>query len=297
MADAPLILTFPEYHEQARLLAQASGLDYAEVKLHYFPDGECKLVLPEQLPNKVIFCRSLHEPNNKLVELILAVGSARGRGVDKVILVAPYLCYMRQDKAFTAGEVVSQHIIGHLLADLFDAVLTVDAHLHRIEHLEQAIPIPLAINLTATQPMAAFLATELDNPLLLGPDSESRQWVAAIADSANLDYVVASKERFGDRDVRVTLPATTYQRRNVVLVDDVASTGKTLLAVAEQLQTHQPASVSVLVDHALFVNDSIEQLRQAGVDNIWSCDSIPHSTNRISLAQMLSQSLKEILSS
>lgn len=297
MTNAPLVLSFPDYSDQAAVIAQKCGLACISVQPHYFPDGECKLVLPEQLPDTVIFCRSLHEPNNKLLELILAVGSAREYGVERVILVAPYLCYMRQDKAFTPGEVVSQQIIGHLLADLFDAVITVDAHLHRIERLEQAIPIPLAINLTATHPMADFLKAELENPLLLGPDSESKQWVSAIAEKDHLDYAVASKQRFGDRDVRVTLPQINYQGRHIVLVDDVASTGKTLLAVAEQLQTHQPASVSVLVNHALFVNDSIQQLRDAGVDNIWSCDSIPHPTNRISLAQLLSQSLKGVLSS
>lgn len=297
MTDRTVILSFMDYREQAKKLADISGLDYAEIAIHRFPDGESKLLLPEKLPSKVIFCRSLNDPNSKLIELFLAAGSARDNGVDTLVLVAPYLCYMRQDKAFHPGEVVSQKIVGKLLAQTFDVVITVDAHLHRIHELSEAIPINHAVNLTATEPMAEFLQTALSNPLLLGPDSESEQWVAAIAAKKGLDYAVASKQRLGDRDVLVELPDTNYEQRDIVLVDDVASTGKTLLAVTEKLKQHSPASISVLVNHAMFVNDAIEQLQRAGVSHIWSCDSIPHTTNRISLAPLLYESLKQFVDS
>lgn len=295
MTDSALLLAFSDYLEPARRLAEACGLDLAEIALHRFPDGESKLQLPASLPPTVILCRSLHDPNHKLVELLLAAQSARANGAEQVMLVAPYLCYMRQDKAFHPGEVVSQTIIGQFLAELFDVVITVDAHLHRIQTLSEAIPIAHAINLTATEPMAAFIQQHIDNPLLIGPDQESSQWVGAIAESAGLDFVVANKERFGDRDVRISLPEAHYQDRHIVLVDDVASTGKTLLAVAEQLQARSVASVDVMVNHALFVNDSVKQLQAAGVSHIWSCDSIPHDSNQIRLSNLLADCLQQFL--
>jgi len=291
-----VILGFSEYREPAIRLARAARLPYAEVDIHTFPDGESRLLLPENMPSRVAFCRSLDHPNGKLLELILAAASAREQGVEHCTLVAPYLCYMRQDKAFMPGEVVSQRIIGKLIADYFTEVLTVDAHLHRIAHLSEAIPAGVAMNLKATQPMAHFLATQFDNPLLFGPDQESEQWVAAIAAHEKLDYVVASKQRFGDKDVVVKLPSAQYQGRDIVLLDDVASTGRTLEVAARELESHAPASISVLVTHALFVGDAQQRLAAAGVENIWSCDSISHQSNAVHLDEILGNSLASIFS-
>ena len=291
-----LLLGFAEYREPATRLARAARLPYAEVHIHTFPDGESRLLLPEKLPSRVAFCRSLDHPNGKLLELILAAASAREQGVEHCTLVAPYLCYMRQDKAFTPGEVVSQRIIGKLIADYFTEVLTVDAHLHRISHLSEAIPAGVAMNLKATQPIAHFLAARLDNPLLVGPDQESDQWVAAIAAYEELDYVVASKQRFGDKDVVVKLPPAAYQGRDIVLLDDVASTGITLEVAAREIASHAPVSISVLVTHALFVGDAQQRLAAAGVKNIWSCDSISHQSNAVHLDEILGNALALIFS-
>ncbi|HHH38990.1 MAG TPA: ribose-phosphate diphosphokinase [Sedimenticola sp.] len=295
MGETVQLLGFPEYRGQAEALADRLGLARGEVQIHHFPDGESRLRLPERLPATVVLCRSLYDPNPKLVELLLAAAGARELGAERCFLVAPYLCYMRQDKAFHPGEVVSQRIVGRLLASHFDGVVTVDPHLHRVHRLSDAIPVPRALSLTATGPMGHFLADRVQDPLLLGPDEESAQWVAAIAGHRGLDYRVAKKQRLGDREVRVTLPAGAYGGRNVVLVDDVASTGRTLEAAARALQPHAPASVSALVTHALFLGDALDRLRSAGVTAVWSCDTIPHGSNAISLAGLLGEGVRQLL--
>jgi len=289
-----LLLGFPEYSTPARNLAAAAGLDYAEIDVHHFPDGESQLRLPDPLPKYIVICRSLNQPNEKLVELALAASTARDLGAGKVTLVAPYLCYMRQDKAFHPGEAVSQRIIGKLLANWFDGLITVDPHLHRVHHLKDAVPVAKAKVLNATEAMAVYLDGRLDNPVLIGPDEESEQWVAAIAQRNQLDFHVARKVRFGDSDVQVTLPDADYRGRHIVLVDDVASTGRTLEAASRNLRPYQPASINVMVTHALFVDDALERIKVAGVDQIWSCDSIIHPTNQITLAGSLAQALIEL---
>ena len=289
--QSPLVIGFPEYELQSSRFAEAAGLRHETVNLHRFPDGESKVQLPVELPEHVILCRSLDYPNEKLVELILTAGGARSLGVKTISLVAPYLCYMRQDKAFHPGEVVSQKVIGKLLAGYIDNLLTIDSHLHRIHNLSEAVPVRHAVNITATNPMAHFLQSHVERPFLIGPDGESEQWVADIAAHYKFDYAVATKERYGDREVRVSLPKGPYEGRNIVLVDDVASTGKTLLAAANLLAPYQPASVSVLVTHAFFVDDAMEELKAAGIGNIWSCDSIPHSTNAIPLADTFAEQI------
>jgi ribose-phosphate pyrophosphokinase len=288
-----LVLGFPEGEMQARALAEAGGLPYAGVAVHRFPDGESRVRLPPELPERLVIYRSLDHPNEKLVELALAAAAARELGARDLTLVAPYLCYMRQDRAFVPGEAVSQRIVGALLAGWFDVLATVDPHLHRVARLADAVPVKRAICLSASAPLAEFLAQTLDHPLVLGPDSESRQWVAAVAAPQGLDYAVAAKERLGDRKVRIVLPDLNLRGRAVVLVDDMVSTGRSLVALVEALRPLHPASISVLVTHGLFVEGALERLEQAGVAAVWSSDSVPHPTNRVCLARLFASALAD----
>lgn len=297
MATGPntgILLGFAESLDPACALARAAGLDFAEIEVHHFPDGESRVSLPASLPGRVVICRSLDQPNQKLLELLLAAATARELGAGHLTLVAPYLCYMRQDKAFHPGEAVSQRVVGKLLADNFDALITVDPHLHRVSRLEDAIPVKSARALAATEAMAAYLEGQLDKPLLIGPDEESQQWVAAIAARNRLEYCVARKQRYGDADIKVTLPDRTYRGRHLVLVDDIASTGSTLEVASRELWKHRPASISVMVTHALFVGDALARIKRAGVEHIWSSDSIVHPTNRIRLAGPIASALMEL---
>ncbi|MGD8616900.1 MAG: ribose-phosphate diphosphokinase [Gammaproteobacteria bacterium] len=286
-----MLLGFPEYREPARRLADKAGLTYADVKIHVFPDGESRVSLPPELPKRVVLCRSLHRPNAKLIELEIAATAALQLGARELTLVAPYLCYMRQDAAFHPGEAVSQRIIGELLARRFDTLITVDPHLHRTRRLKDAVPARRTVALSAAEAMAAWLARRHENPLLIGPDAESEQWVAGIAAPGGLEYGVGHKQRLGDREVRIHLPDLPFENRHLVLVDDVASSGNTLAEAARQLNAFQPASISVLVSHALFVDDALARLQAAGVGKICSTDSIPHESNRIHLDGLIAEIL------
>ncbi len=290
-SPTPLFLGFPDYRDQAQRLAKAAGLNYAEVEVHRFPDGESRIRLPAGIGERIILCRSLAQPNDKLIELALTSAAARELGARHLTLVAPYLCYMRQDKAFRSGEAISQPIIGQLLANWVDELITVDPHLHRVATLEEAIPVQRAHCLTAAPLMASFLGTELSDPILIGPDEEALQWVAAIAARSGLEYRIGHKQRHGDREVDIVFPRQPPAGRHLVLVDDVASTGRTLEAAIAALAPSRPASISVLVTHALFMESSLDRLARAGITHIWSTDSIPHSSNRLELAPLLATAL------
>jgi ribose-phosphate pyrophosphokinase len=288
-----VLLGFADYEEPARRLAAAAGLAYAEVRVHRFPDGESLVTVPEALPPDVVVCRTLDHPNDKLIELLLTVAAARAAGANEVTLVAPYLCYMRQDTAFHPGESVSQRVVGRLLAESFDALVTVDPHLHRVRTLPDAVPVRRAVALHATGPIADFLGTHMERPLLLGPDAESEQWVRAIAEAQGLDFAVGTKRRLGDRNVEFTPPDRDVAGRDVVLVDDVASTGRTLEAAARAMIERRARSVAVVVTHGMFVGDAEKRLRDAGVGPIWSSDSVLHPTNAVRLAPLLAATLSE----
>lgn len=285
------LLAFPDSEAQARAVAERLAAPVSIVDVHRFPDGESRLRLPTALPSDVVLLRSLDDPDRKLVQLLLAARGARVAGAQRLTLVAPYLCYMRQDAAFAPGEVVSQTVIGAFLAELFDAVVTVDPHLHRVARLADAIPVREAVALAAAPAMGEFLSAQGSDALLLGPDEESAQWVAEVAARAGLEHGVARKARAGDRRVRVVLPDGDYAGRDVVLVDDVASTGHTLAEAARGLYSAGARRVDVLVTHALLVGDARALLVDAGVAGIWSSDSIPHETNAFPLAALLADAL------
>lgn len=289
------VLGFPDYEPQSRALADSLGVPCDFVDIHSFPDGESRLRLPPDLSGEIVFCRSLDRPNDKLVELLLAAVGARSLGAACVTLVAPYLCYMRQDKAFIPGEVISQQVVGRFLADHFDGIVTVDPHLHRVSSLADVIPSTRSITRSAAPAMGAYLAARNARPLILGPDQESEQWIRTVARQAGLEYAVARKVRRGDRDVKITLPERDFTGAEVVLVDDVASTGRTLVKAAHALVEAGAVQVDALVTHALFIGDALREMRAAGIREIWSSDSVTHPTNAFALADTLAGALHSLV--
>jgi ribose-phosphate pyrophosphokinase len=182
-----------------------------------------------------------------------------------------------------------------MLAELFDDVITVDPHLHRISKLNQAIPIDNAISLTAADEIGRFLKQQLDYAVLLGPDGESEQWVSAIAKKIGFDYSVAKKIRQGDKQVTITLPEYDYHNKPVVIIDDMASTGRTLAKATSLLLAAGAQQIYAAITHPLFCDDAEAHILQSGVQQIWSTDSISHSTACIHLDKLIAQAIRDIL--
>ena len=287
-----LLLGFDDEQTAGQALAQALGVPWAVVQRHRFPDGESKLRLPPALPAEVLLLRGLHQPHDKLVELLITLPAARALGARRIVLVAPYLAYMRQDMAFTPGEAVSQRHIAALLASQVDGLITVDPHLHRIASLDEVMPGCPNRALTAAPLLGAWVAQRVPGALLLGPDEEALQWVAAAGAAHGLDHAVCHKQRLGDRDVRVALPDVPLHGRAVVLMDDVASTGRTLVEAATAVLAAGAASVDVAVTHALFVGDAWAQLQAAGVRHVWSSDAVPHATAVVPITPLLAGAVR-----
>lgn len=183
-------------------------------------------------------------------------------------------------------------MIGKLIAEYFDTVITLDSHLHRIKNLSEAIPVRTAVNLSAKFPISAFLKQQAPYALLIGPDEESLQWVEVIATQAGLDYVIAKKQRLGDKEVIIELPDYNYHDRACVLLDDMSSSGGTLLKTAEALKGFEPASISVIVTHALFTQDVMESLLRVGIENVWSTETVPHPSNVVEVSSVLAEFLQ-----
>ena len=289
------LLAFDDEATLGQKLAQALDWPLAVVQRHHFPDGETRLRLPPALPRNVVLLRGLQDPNAKLTELLLAAAGARELGAAHLTLVSPYLAYMRQDMAFSPGEVVSQRHLGALLATVFDAVITVDPHLHRVATLDEVLPGRRGLALTAAPLLGAYVAQRMPQALLLAPDEEAGQWVRAAAVAHGLSHAVCRKQRHGDRDVDVALPDVSVRDRAVVLLDDVASTGRTLAAAARGALAQGAASVDVAVTHALFIGDALAQVHAAGVRHVFSSDCVPHASNAVSVVPLVAEALRVLV--
>ncbi len=285
-----MLHAFPEALPLARALGACLGARVEAIVLHRFPDRESlvRVRAPEATPAVVV--RSLDDPNQKLIEVLLAADALRRAGAGPVTLVAPYLAYMRQDRVFGPGEPVSQRVVGELLGRAFDRVVTVEAHLHRVATLAEVVP-GAAQSLSAAPALAGWLREHCRDALLVGPDEESRPWLERLAKCVGAPHCVGTKQRRGDADVSLTLPRLPPGSDHAVLVDDIASTGATLVAAARALRQAGVATVDALVVHALFAEGALEALRKGGIERIVSTDTIPHPTNGIGVATLLASAL------
>ncbi|SFJ52368.1 ribose-phosphate diphosphokinase [Bradyrhizobium sp. Gha] len=275
-------------------LAKALDIDGNAIDLHRFPDGELRTTVGPAGKTTIVCC-SLNQPNEKLIALLFAAVALRRNGAERLVLASPYLGYMRQDAAFHPGEAISQRAIGDLLATNFNRVITFDAHLHRTSSLASVFPGAEADNLSAAPAIEALLRADKVSreTVVVGPDEESRTWVADIAGRLGLPYSVAKKVRRGDQEVQIAfMDPAMFAGRRALLIDDIVSSGGTLTACARALRARGSSSIDVIVVHALFPPLLMKTFGGAGIRSMRSTNSVPHPTNAISLNALLARALR-----
>lgn len=291
-----LIVALPGGAHLAASLAQSLRCDWSELAVHTFPDGETLVRIDAPLEGRrVVLAGSLHHPDAKTLPLLFAADAARELGAVHVGLVAPYLAYMRQDHRFNPGEAITSRSYARLLSTTLDFLVTVDPHLHRWHDLGELYPIR-TLAVPSAPAIARWLQEHVDSPLLIGPDGESERWVSEVARLAHAPWTVMAKTRHGDRDVSVQLPdGGAWPGRTPVLLDDIVSTGQTLLAATAALKERGLAPPLCICVHALFDSGAVWQLEAAGVTRVVSCDTIPHASNAISVRPLLADAVRRLL--
>ena len=290
-----VLQSLPSAAMVAARLATGLGITLHRIEVHRFPDGELRVTTGPAAPVTVIYT-PFDRPNENLLAVLFAAEALRRGGAKRLVLVAPYLCYMRQDAAFHEGEAISQKVIGRLIAQTVDRIITVDAHLHRTKNLAEVFPGIQADNLSAMPAIADYLSAAGFEPatIVAGPDAESEPWVRELARRLKADYAVARKTRHGDSSVEIAFadPAM-FAGRPVLLVDDIVSSGGTILACAKKLRAAGAKSIDAVITHALFPAELTATFLAAGFRSIRSTHSVPHPTNTIELDAIFAQALRE----
>ena len=269
-------------------IAAGCAATLGQFKDHRFPDGEALVQVTDDVRDAeaIVVC-TLHLPNEKLLPLLFLCRLLKDLGAAKVTLVAPYLSYMRQDKRFHPGEAVTSDYFAQLLSSFVDRLVTIDPHLHRKHAMSELYTVPAAA-LHAAELISAYIRDNMVNPLIVGPDSESEQWVSAVAEQAGAPFIVLEKTRFGDEDVRVTVPQVElYQQHTPVLVDDIISTARTMIETVQHILKagmRPPVCIGV---HAVFAGNAYENLLASGVGQVITCNTIPHPSNGIDISGLV----------
>lgn len=286
------MLSIPGNETFGERLAECGGWESRVVETRRFPDGETYVRIHGDVAGKsIVFVCSLARPDDGFLPLVFAADAARDLGARDVTLVAPYLAYMRQDRRFQSGEAVTSRTFARLLSSTFNRLITVDPHLHRYTALSDLYRIPTD-TLHAAPLLGGWIAQSVKEPLIVGPDQESDQWVSSIAGELGAPYVTLRKIRQGDRAVAIEVPdLSRWRGRQPVLVDDIASSGRTLIEAARQLSSQGFPMPVVVVVHGLFAEDSYQRLAAVS-DRVVSADSVPHGSNVIGLAGLIANALE-----
>jgi ribose-phosphate pyrophosphokinase len=298
--DASLVVFALEPHSLQQSLCDRLAATQGKVQSRIFPDGESYLRIETAVKNcHCMMVAELSHPDKKYLPLVFLAATLRELGAKSVGLVAPYLSYMRQDRRFIDGEAITSRIFAQQLSSVVDWLVTIDPHLHRYHALDEIYSIPNRV-VQGAPLLAQYLLNHgligQKKLFLVGPDAESEQWVSQIAAQGGYPFVVGNKQRFGDRDVRVTLPDLSRFRGSMaVIVDDVISSGQTILKCMEALQSLQVSEISCLAVHGIFADGIDSTLMSHGLKHLVTTNTIPHPSNEIDVVDLLISPVMECL--
>jgi ribose-phosphate pyrophosphokinase len=288
----PVLIAVPGSEHHAHGLGTRLGIPVLVPEVRQFPDGELYVRIDGELRGDVAIVGNASGDN--FLRVAFLAGTARDLGAARVGLIAPYLAYMRQDSRFKPGEGVTASYFARLVSSTVDWLVTVDPHLHRLPSLDGIYTIPTTIA-RAAPAIAAWIAAEVERPVLVGPDAESVHWVQAVAARCGAPFVILEKTRRGDRDVSISAPDGAWNGHTPVLIDDIVSTGRTMIEATRQLRAAGSAPPICVAIHAVFADALSEALSAAGARGIVTCDTIPHATNQIAIAESLAVAVRERL--
>lgn len=291
-----IVTSLKNSEKLAKNIAKNIKATYSKTEISTFPDGDMYLKFSSKLKGQKLIIVESFQPNSNdaLLNIIFAAKNAKSLGAKKIVLVCPYLAFMRQDKRFNDGEAINAQIMSDLLNNSgLDRIITIDPHLHRIKKMKDIFKIQ-AENLTANDIIADFIGKKFKNEIVIGPDWESYQWADKISARLGVEDTVLEKTRSTSRKVSVEVKKEiTIKGKNVIIVDDIISTGNTMIKALKEAKKRGAKTVTAIGVHGLFVEKAYEKMKKAGFDNIYTVNTIEHKSNKIDITKLISDKLKK----
>ncbi len=274
-------------------VSRVLGADLGKVETTKFPDGEIKVKVPEISDNHVVIVQSTYYPQEKnLFELLLTAHALRDMNAD-ITAVIPYLAYARQNRSFYQGEAISINAVMDLLkAAGVTSLVTVNPHRSGpLRYFGSRIAIT-----NAESTLAKWVGKKLSNPMVLAPDKGSLDMAKGVAEMMKCDYSYLEKHRdtYGTVSIRMT-HGRNFKGKEVVIFDDIISTGSTIEQAARYAYSEGAASVSAAGIHLVMADDAVGKLKNAGVDRIFGTNTIPcEKADVVDISEDIAESIRHV---
>jgi ribose-phosphate pyrophosphokinase len=276
----------------AKRLARKLKAVYIQTETKIFPDGESKVTLGK-IPKKsvILVVQSTYPPVDTNLLQTLSIISQVRKVSSRTFAIMPYMGYARQDKQFLNGEVITMSAVAKMLQSVgAKKVIVVDIHSNiALNHFK----IPTE-NVSAIPELAKyFKKLNLKNPLVVSPDMGGYSRSKKFASLLKTDFIVLKKHR--DRKtgrVSIQTAKVDVQGKDLILVDDIISTGGSIIKAAQFLKKQKCKRVFVACTHGLLVEGAEKKIRKAGVSRIISTNTIPGNTSKVDISGILAKSVQ-----
>ena len=283
----------------------ASIAKHMGVKAHYpsiakFPDGEIRVIEGDYVPSETVaYVQTMHpRPNDTLVEMMFTVDLLKDLGAKRVIAVVPYLGYTRQDTRHEKGEAISvKSMLKALDFTGVDDILSVDIHLHRLTLPELSGFSKIKLHeVSAVDLLVAKAGKRLVKPLVIGPDAESERWAADAAKMLGTDFDVLEKTRVSAKEIHIKPRKLDVKGRDVLIIDDIVSTGGTIMEVIKSLKAQGANKITAACTHAVLSDiDTLTGLFRAGMDEFIATNTINNEFGIVDVSGIIADKLKAIV--
>ena len=276
----------------AKRIARRLKATYVGTQTKIFPDGESKITFG-RIPKKstVIVVQSTYPPvDTNLLQALSIISEAR-KSSSKIYAIIPYMGYARQDKQFLGGEVITMSIVAKMIK-MAGAKKAIFVDIHSKTALNH-FKIPKE-NVSAIPELAKyFKKMKLTNPLVVSPDLGGSLRAKKFASLLNTDFVALKKSR--DRNtgkVQIQSSKADVRGRDLVVIDDIISTGGSVVKATQFLKRQKCKRVFVACTHGLFIGDAVKKIKKAGVSQIISTNTIPGNTSKVDVSGVIVESIQ-----
>ena len=275
----------------AKKLSKKIKANLVKSEIRVFPDGESKITLIGKISKKKsIVLQSIYPPvDTNLVQVLSLITKAKENS-SEVIAVIPYMGYARQDREFLPGEIVTMKVLGKLFKSAgASKIIVVDIHSSiGLKHFSIKTK-----NVTAIPDLVGFFKKlSLKNPLVVSPDQGGKERAKEFAKEFNSDYIALEKTR--DRKtgkVKIKTKNLEVENRDLILVDDIISTGGSIIKATQFLKKQKCKRIYVACTHALLMNDAEKKIKKAGVTSIISTNTIPGKTSKVDISKTIAKAI------
>ena len=275
----------------ARKLSRKIKANFVKSQVRVFEDGESKITLSGKISKrKSIVVQSIYPPvDTNLIQALSLISKAKETS-SEVIAVIPYMGYARQDREFLPGEIVTMKVLGKLFKSAgASKIIVVDIHSSiGLKHFSIKTK-----NVTAIPDLVGFFKKlSLKNPLVVSPDQGGKERAKEFAKEFNSDYIALEKTR--DRKtgkVKIKTKNLEVENRDLILVDDIISTGGSIIKATQFLKKQKCKKIYVACTHALLINDAEKKIKKAGVTNIISTNTIPGKISKVDISKTIAKAI------